>query len=249
MTQISTTDVVTGTTADPAVINNNFAAVRNSVNGNLDNANINASAAIAVSKLAPGTNGQVLTTSGGAAAWGSLATSSPTIGTALPGSPTDGDRYILVDSTSAPTYAWLFQYSSSISDSYKWLCCGGIPAISEIEASQGTTSTTYVALATAGPSVAIPRAGIYQVEISAQITNSQGGLANGYMSYDIGGTGALDADATIVNGGNSFSGGGFRAAVKTLTAVTLTAKYRSGAGSNTATFDNRVMRVMPLRVS
>ena len=40
------------------------------------NADVSASAAIAVSKLAPGTNGQVLTTTGGAAAWGAAAASS-----------------------------------------------------------------------------------------------------------------------------------------------------------------------------
>src|SRR5579871_6314777 len=33
--------------------------------------------------------------------------------TSLPSSPTDGMQAILVDSTSAPTYSWLFQYSNA----------------------------------------------------------------------------------------------------------------------------------------
>jgi hypothetical protein len=56
--------------------------VQNAAASNIVNADIDASAAIAVSKLAPGTNGQVLTTTGGAAAWGTGATT-PT-GTGIP---------------------------------------------------------------------------------------------------------------------------------------------------------------------
>jgi hypothetical protein len=66
---ITTTDISNGTTSDAGVVNNNFTAVKNAVNGNLDNNNISASAAIAVSKLAAGTLGQQLTTDGATVSW------------------------------------------------------------------------------------------------------------------------------------------------------------------------------------
>lgn len=69
MTTLTTTDAIDGTTATAAFINNNFAAVEAVVNGNLDNANVNAAAAIAVSKLAAGSAYQVLTTVSGVPTW------------------------------------------------------------------------------------------------------------------------------------------------------------------------------------
>lgn len=70
MTTIVTTDVTNGTVADGNVMNSNFTAVKNAVNGNLDNANINATAAIVVTKLAPSvTNGAFLQTVGGGPVW------------------------------------------------------------------------------------------------------------------------------------------------------------------------------------
>lgn len=52
MGTVTTTDVQNGTTTDANTINNNFTNVKTQVNGNLDNSNISASAAIALSKLA-----------------------------------------------------------------------------------------------------------------------------------------------------------------------------------------------------
>lgn len=69
MTTITTTDVAVGQVTDPSVINNNFGNVKATVNGNIDNSNVASGAAIAVSKLAPGTDGQILRTVAGAAAW------------------------------------------------------------------------------------------------------------------------------------------------------------------------------------
>lgn len=52
MTTLSMTDPTNNTTADANVIASNNAAVKAVVNGNIDNANVNSAAAIAVSKLA-----------------------------------------------------------------------------------------------------------------------------------------------------------------------------------------------------
>lgn len=71
MTNLTTTDAVTDTTATADFINNNFAAVEAVVNGNIDNGNINSAAAIAVSKLAAGSSGQLLRTVSGVPTWSS----------------------------------------------------------------------------------------------------------------------------------------------------------------------------------
>lgn len=170
----------------------------------------------------------------------------PGYGTTLPASPTDGDTYILVDSTSNPTYQWMFLYHSGSANTDKWEFIGGVPANVEVTTQENTSSTTYAALATAGPLFAIPRAGVYDVYLEAgmvAITAAQ----TTWMSYDIGGTAAVDADAAAGASGAADPTFAARTRRKTLTAVTLTAKYR--VSGNTGSFQRRVMRVCPVRVS
>src|SRR3990172_201963 len=89
---------VTGRELSSSTKFNNFVqAVEDAINS-LDNSNVATAAAIAVSKLAAGSNGQVLSTSGGVPTW-TTASGAPTYQTTLPGSPTDGQETILVDST------------------------------------------------------------------------------------------------------------------------------------------------------
>ncbi len=171
----------------------------------------------------------------------------PTPATTLPGSPSDGQQAILTDSTSAPTYNWFFQWSAAAS---KWIFIGGSPAYSEVQTAEATTSTTYVALTTAGPSFTVPRAGDYYVSIGAAI--DPGGLDNAFMSYDIGGTGAVDADQIIANQGSNttwyWSVSRDRLKTGLAASTALVAKYKSGAGAN-ATFKDRWMSVLPRNVT
>ena len=184
-----------------------------------------------------------------------LETVLPTIGagygTSLPGSPTDGQEYILVDSTTAPTYQWRFRYNAGSSQTEKWEFVGGAPALSTVATLEGTTSATYAALTTAGPSIVIPQAGVYAIELGAQFEVSGGsGVAASYMSYDIGATGAVDADGAFISLAQAaYTLNAVKAQRKTLTAVTLTAKYRRLSGSATARFIDRFMRVTPVRVT
>lgn len=70
MGSISLTDPTNATTADANLIANNNSALETLLNGGLDNTNVAADADLSVSKLAVGTEGQVLTTISGVAAWG-----------------------------------------------------------------------------------------------------------------------------------------------------------------------------------
>lgn len=137
MGTLSLTDPVNGTTADATLIATNNAAIKTTVNGGIDNSNISSSAAIALSKLA------------------STIVPAPTTATSLPGSPVDLQQTILVDSTSAPTYAWLLQYSTAVA---KWLFLGGSPLF--VTGTSSTLSATF------------PRAGDYTVSWSADATMS-----------------------------------------------------------------------------
>lgn len=170
----------------------------------------------------------------------------PAPATTLPGSPFDGQMAVLTDSLTLPTYQWVFRYHAGSSQTDKWEFVGGAPAQTEVATAETTASTTYTALTTAGPSFTIPNAGVYQVAVEASMSASS--LAAILMSYDIGGTGAVDADACESASGSTANVlSVINTRVKTLTAVTLTAKYKTSAG--TATISRRHMRVLPIRVS
>ena len=184
--------------------------------------------------------------------------------TTLPSSPTDGQE-VFYQSTTAGTgggasnsmadvgAVWHLRYRSASASAYKWESVGG-PRLNhsvqdgDVFSGESTSSATYVALTTAGPRITLPLAGDYEISLGF---TGYGGTAGAVstMSYDIGGTGAVDADAcqiyqsTAVNIVTVPS----RVRVKTgLTAVTLTAKYKSSSG--TANYWNRTMSVAPIRV-
>ena len=98
----------------------------------------------------------------------------PSYGTILPASPVDGQEHILVDSTTNPTYQWRFRYNAASTSTYKWGFIGGPAAGAEVLGSLTTGSPTYVDVG--GPSLAVPRAGIYMVGLGGQI-NGAGALA------------------------------------------------------------------------
>jgi hypothetical protein len=115
----------------------------------------------------------------------------------------------------------------------------------EVTTHEATANAGYTALATAGPSIVLPSwGGLWIVEVGATIGLTSAG--NGLMSYDIGGTGAVDADAYQAASPSGTCSAGSRARKKNAGAVTLTAKYRAAAG--TPSFGGRWIRATPVRV-
>lgn len=179
------------------------------------------------------------------ASWVLVSVTAPEVNS-LPASPIDQQECIyVVDATNG--IKWHLKYRSASASAYKWEYIGGAPLISEVLSSESTASGTYVNLTTTGPSVALPLAGDYIVEAGCFAKNTVSGQEL-YMSYAIGGTGASDADRVATSSPSiNRESTAYRKMKKTgLTAVTLTAKYRTGGG--TATFEFRWMTATPIRV-
>lgn len=161
-----------------------------------------------------------------------------------------GDEvYLEVDATNG--ILWHLVYESTEA-TYKWRYLGGPPMVAEVVTSEATSSAAYAALATAGPSIALPRGGDFDVEVG--FNGFANAAVNGFarMSYDIGGTGAVDADSVFIfmndAGTPRVQSHVWRRRRKTAIAAstTLTAKYKTAAAS--ATFQDRVMLVRPVRL-
>jgi len=170
----------------------------------------------------------------------------PPLVTSLPTNPVDGQEcYYLADATNGIIF--YLRYRAAAPGSYKWEFVGGSPLYAEVLTNESTGSATYTALATAGPAIALPLAGDYIVELGYNGNNMA--AQRTYMSYDIGATGAVDADCAMTygNANASMEATVARARRKNgLGAVTLTAKYRMSA--STGWFQNRWMKAIPVRV-
>lgn len=182
----------------------------------------------------------------------------PTFETSLPTLAANGQEiYYRADSTNGRI--WHLRYrdqASGGSASYPWEYIGGSALTDSVKDgtisdAQTTTSTSYAALANAGPTVTLPLAGDYEVTIGFTGYNGNAGAVT-TMSYDIGATGALDADAVQLYQSSLASAANIivassRTRIKTgLTAVALTSKYKVSAG--TGSYWNRFMIVRPIRV-
>lgn len=169
---------------------------------------------------------------------------------ALPLNPWDG-QIINFSADATNGVVWTFRYWAGSPSAYKWEFIGGTSLFSEVVTSESTTSTTYANLTTTGPSITVPLAGDYQVEIAA--SNYNNGVNSNLMSYSIGGTAASDSDAWKIDFATANKAQvGARSRLKTglAAATALVAKYRvsGGAGAYGDVSGNRIMRVTPVRV-
>lgn len=122
----------------------------------------------------------------------------------------------------------------------------GPPIFEAVETSEQTTSKTYVALTTAGPSVTAPLLGDYDIEIGATVGNTA--IALSYMSYKVGASAAVDEDAAILEGPASLtiSLGRKKRRASVAAATAFVAQYKVSAG--TGFFSRRWMALHPVRL-
>ena len=113
--------------------------------------------------------------------WEPLAAAPPIAvgyGTTLPASPADGQEYILVDSLTNPTYQWRFRYNAD-RVSVQMGVRRRLDAAGAVTTQENTSSATFVALATPGPQMTLPRAGEYDFRWGAIAYNTSGSASTG----------------------------------------------------------------------
>jgi hypothetical protein len=178
--------------------------------------------------------------------------------TTLPVGPTDGDEVYFRTAAmkTAGQPAWHLRYDSTIAGSYKWEVIGGGPLSDEQTTNENITSAVYAAGPTAGPSITLPLAGDYIVDIGFEAYINMPTTVNTAdirMSYAIGATAAADADACRFyqdsHAGSHLASISRRRRKAGLGAVTIASRYRNAgtAGVNPAML-NRWMTATPLRV-
>lgn len=176
----------------------------------------------------------------------SLLGASPSTG--LPSSPVNGqDLYYVADSTNG--VEWHFKYRSGSASSLKWEFVGGGQMRSEILTAESTTSTTYVDLATVGPSLTIPFNGDYEIVIVTQCGNATATDLSA-ATAKLGTAATSDNDGTAHTSATASAQG---TPSRTMVRAGLTAgavikmQYRSGGGGS-ATFQRRGLFIRPVRV-
>jgi hypothetical protein len=174
----------------------------------------------------------------------------PPLVTSMPANPYEGMevRYVADDTNGV---VWTFRYRSDGDATYPWEYAGGAPMWAEVATSQSTTTTSYTNLATTGPAITVPLAGMFYVSHGASMQAATAAVTEATMSYQIGGTAASDDDWIYFVGRDQFDSAHLaRTRRKTLAAAgtTLTAKYRAQSGTQ-ANFDDRWIAVEPIRVA
>lgn len=165
--------------------------------------------------------------------------------TALPSNPVDGQEFAYTaDATNG--VIWRLKYRSASSSSYKWELVGGAGLFASSAAEVAVSSTTWGGT---GPSVTVPLAGDYQVEVSAHFYTS-GAVAYGWTSISVGGsTASSNADASIdYPPANGVWTPQYRLLQKTGVAASSVIQMRHQMSANTGNFGMRSMRVIPVRV-
>lgn len=169
-------------------------------------------------------------------------------GASPPGSPVDGMIWRLPAASGSGIY-WWFQYDSSQA-TYKWVFMGGAPMSHEILTDETTASTTYVDLATVGPTLTLPRAGDYKVEFGVQMNNTTAG-SGGLSAIKRGAAATSDNDSvfTIIPTTASLTTTAARTIILAAMAASDVVKMQyktSGAGTMHAL--KRWMMITPIRV-
>lgn len=171
--------------------------------------------------------------------------------TALPAGPFHGQRITYQTAgMAADGVRWELEYNANSGSAYKWEFIGGTPLFSEVVTAESRNVASYGALTTAGPSITVPLAGDYLVEVRAGVNTGNATPVGAAMSYDIGGTGASDADAVWarpVAPGFNTSVARVRRKTGLAASTALVAKYKS-PNAVSVVWGDRVMLVTPVRV-
>lgn len=202
----------------------------------------------AVTRLGIGNTNQLLVAGASAPSWGMRITTSAMSG-GPPASPTTGDIWIATAVDGNGT-AWHFQYDST-QTTYKWIFIGGPAVRSDVDTDESTSSTTYVDLATVGPSITVARAGDYQLRFGATMynatTTSTGHI---YISPKKGASATSDNDSARLENPASTNSPISVSRERSFTGMSAAdvIKLQARAAAGTGHFMERWLSVTPVRV-
>lgn len=177
----------------------------------------------------------------------------PNIVTSLPTTDSAGaalydgqECYLLADATNG--VVWHLKYKTSTT---KWHYVGGPPIFQEVATAEGpSVAGGFANLATVGPSITVPAAGDYDLEIG--FSGYAAGAGNALrMSYAIGATLASTNDQALFEtvSATAYTEQVSRPRRKTLAAgAALVAKYMVTVNTGGPTFQYRWMRLTPVRL-
>jgi hypothetical protein len=165
---------------------------------------------------------------------------------ALPASPFDGQAiYFQSASMAEAGVIWHLRYRAASASAHKWEFVGGPPIASEVAAQQGTKATSFVDLATAGPSITAPLAGDYEIGVAMRGINAAADFAvSGLL------VGAEPSSWQIVLGGTAATQANVARTARLAdlaAAIVVKMQYHSNSGGE-AQFMERRLTMTPVRV-
>lgn len=181
----------------------------------------------------------------------------PSVVSVLPGAPADGDECYYQNAAMATAgIVWHLRYRAAIADAYKWECLGGGPLQHEVFTSESVgTAGTWANLATQGPLVTVPLAGIYNAThgcahtIGTRGLQAQSGVAIGDTTPASDGfvaTLAPDSSAPYIAAMKSVTSGRKRLTCAAGDIVKM--RYLATVSGGAESFERRTLDVLPMRV-
>lgn len=156
------------------------------------------------------------------------------------------NQQILLEIDSANAIYWQMRYNANSTSTHKWEYLAGSPLYSKVDTSESTDSTSYVDLATVGPSGTIPRSGDYLVSYGVRF-----GDVNHWASVKFGSAATSDTDGINLLSSAAISGiGNSRLISKTglSTSDVVKVQSRSNDGVSHPT-SHRWLSIIPIRIS
>ena len=168
----------------------------------------------------------------------------PTLVTALPGSPVDGQEvYFVADA--AARVLWHLRYNA-VGGAYKWEYLGG-PPLTAIDTSADSTGSSALVLL-GGPSLTLPLAGDWVLELGIRAWHAVvDGAAAAHFRFPNGVDDGRYASFTSARANQAASVYRKERYVG-LTAGTLTVSYRSVGPPGNASFIDRTLTATPIRL-
>jgi hypothetical protein len=167
--------------------------------------------------------------------------------TTLPPAPADGDKVILTNSTRA--YAWLCQYDATAPAPHRWLVLHAAELAAITAAGVSVPGDNVYATAVGGPVLALPRPGVWLVELGCDWVVPSG---SGRMGVQGPGSWPAADDESAAYSGASSGEGSFEAALpaKTITiGGNVTALYKSTNLGVNCNASKRWLQARPVRIS